>query len=90
MHALAASALNVVLALEEKAPDDEDVVAGWTGFAVFVFLIIAVALIGWALTRSLRTAARAKDHGVYGDAPVDEDGDRDGDQDGDDEGQASR
>lgn len=86
MHALAASAINVVLALEEKAPDDEDVVAGWTGFAVFVFLIIAVALIGWALTRSLRTASRAKDHGVYGDPPVDEDGD----QGGDDEGQASR
>ncbi|MDN5744279.1 MAG: hypothetical protein L0H31_04060 [Nocardioidaceae bacterium] len=61
--------LSLVSAEEEKAPDANDVVAGWTGFLVFVLLIVAVAVIGWALTRSLRTAQRAKEEGVYGDEP---------------------
>jgi hypothetical protein len=69
MNAFAVSLVNLVLAAEEKAPRDEDVVAGWMGFAVFAFLIVAVALIGWALTKSLKTAARAKEAGVYGDEP---------------------
>jgi hypothetical protein len=73
MHAVTVTVASVLLSAEEKTPKDEDVVAGWMGFAVFVFLIIAVALIGWALTKSLRTADRAKDAGVYGDAPVSED-----------------
>ena len=76
MHALA---LILVTALNEpgdKAPDDKDVVAGWTGALVFVSLILAVAIIGWALTRSLRTAQRAKDSGVFGDPPQGE-GDED-------------
>ena len=70
MNALVVSAIttaSAVLAADEKAPKDDDVVAGWTGFAIFAFLLVAVVLIGWALTRSLRTAARAKDAGVYGD-----------------------
>lgn len=64
---------HVVLSLlaedKEKAPDANDVVAGWTGLLVFVLLILAVVAIGWALTRSLRTAQRAKEQGVYGDDP---------------------
>lgn len=50
---------------QEKAPDPNDVVAGWTGFVVFIAMILAVAVIGFALTRSLKTAQRAKDAGVY-------------------------
>lgn len=69
MHALAVTALSVLTSVEKKAPEDKDVVAGWMGFAVFMFLILAVAVIGWALTRSLRTAKRAKEEGVYGDVP---------------------
>ncbi|TWH03189.1 hypothetical protein L615_001200000580 [Nocardioides sp. J9] len=72
MHALAASVVNALVLAEEKAPADEDVVAGWTAFWIFLGLIVAVAVIGFALTRSLRTAQRAKDQGVYGD-PVDSD-----------------
>lgn len=73
MHAFAVTIASALLSAEEKAPKDEDVVAGWMGFAVFAFLIIAVALIGWALTKSLRTADRAKEAGVYGDEPAAED-----------------
>ena len=73
MHALAVTVTSVLLSAEEKAPDDNDVVAGWMGFAVFMFLILAVAVIGWFLTRSLRKAGKAKDAGVYGDVPAAED-----------------
>lgn len=71
MHALAVTVVNntvgaLVLA-EEKAPEDKDVVAGWTAFWIFIGLIVAVVVIGIALTRSLRTAQKAKDAGVYGD-----------------------
>lgn len=76
MHAFAVTALSVLTSVEEKAPDDKDVVAGWMGFAVFMFLILGVAVIGWALTRSLRTAKRGKDEGVFGDAPVVEDNEK--------------
>ena len=70
MHALAAGLVTALVNAEEKAPDAEDVTAGWLGFWVFLGLIIAVAVIGWALTKSLKTADRAKESGVYGDEPV--------------------
>lgn len=57
------------------APDDEDMVAGPMGFIIFVALVIAVALLGWSLTRQLKKAHRAADAGVYGDpvAPASDD-----------------
>ena len=64
--------LSVLAEDKKKAPDADDVVAGWTGLLVFVLLILAVVAIGWALTRSLRTAQRAKEQGVYGDEPSEE------------------
>ena len=73
MHALAVTLVSVLLSAEEKAPDDEDVVAGWMGFAVFMFLILGVVVIGWALTRSLRRARSGRDEGVFGDVPAAED-----------------
>ena len=60
--------LTAVLADETPAP--EEVKAGPLGFAVFVFLILAVAVIGWSLVRQLRKAQAAKDAGVYGDEPL--------------------
>jgi len=76
MHAVTAAALQVatealVSAKDKPVNQDTNIVAGWLGFWVFIGLIVAVAVIGWALTRSLRTAHRAKDAGVYGDEPVD-------------------
>ncbi len=56
--------------LVEQAPEDEDVTAGWTAFAIFILLGIAVAILGWSLTRQLRKAQHSKDTGVYGDAPI--------------------
>ncbi|KRC46498.1 MULTISPECIES: hypothetical protein [unclassified Nocardioides] len=74
MHALAVTVVNALVdarvLAEDKAPDDNDVVAGWTAFWIFIGLIVAVAVIGVALTRSLRTAQKAKDAGVYGDEPA--------------------
>ena len=67
MNALAVS---VVLLLSDEAPRPEDVKAGWTAFAVFIGLILAVAFLGWSLVRQLRKAQRARDAGVYGDEPV--------------------
>lgn len=73
MHALAVPFVNnivgALLLAEEKAPEDKDVVAGWTAFWIFIGGIVAVVVIGFALTRSLRTAQRAKAAGVYGDDP---------------------
>lgn len=76
MHALAVSVHSVLLSVEEKAPEDKDVVAGWMGFAVFMFLILGVAVIGWALTRSLRRAKGAKEAGYFGDVPAADDNDK--------------
>lgn len=72
MHAVVATAVSVLAAQDKPVDEDTNIVAGWTAFWVFLGLIAAVAVIGWALTRSLRTAARAKDAGVYGDEPVDD------------------
>jgi hypothetical protein len=56
--------------LDDPSPKADDVTAGWTAFAVFIALALAVALLGWSLVRQLRKAQRAKDAGVYGDEPV--------------------
>lgn len=54
----------------DKTPVDADVKAGWTAFAVFILLILAVAFLGWSLVRQLRKAKAAQEAGVYGDEPV--------------------
>jgi hypothetical protein len=55
----------------DQAPEDEDVKAGWTAFAIFIGLILAVAFLGWALTKQLKRAERNRRSGAFG--PVDED-----------------
>lgn len=76
MSALASSALSAVVPLlvgaQEKAPPDDEVVAGWTGFAVFIGLILAVAVLGYFLTKQLRRVDQAKADGVFGDPPAEE------------------
>ena len=68
MHALAVTVVTtLVAAKDDPVTEDTNVVAGWTAFWIFVGLIVAVVVIGIALTRSLRTAQKAKDAGVYGD-----------------------
>ena len=57
------------------APDDEDVVAGPMGFVIFIALVLAVAVLGWSLSKHLKKAHRAADEGVYGDPVVTESAD---------------
>lgn len=56
----------LVAGVIDQTPEDEDVKAGWTAFALFLMLIVAVALLGWSLTRQLRKAQAAQDAGLYG------------------------
>ena len=62
--------LLIELERQKPIPDDEDVVAGSTGFYVFMTLIAVVALLAWSLTRQLKKVRAARDAGVYGDEPV--------------------
>ena len=56
----------------DKGPEPEDVKAGWIAFVVFIGLILAVVVLGFSLVKQLRKAQAAKDAGVYGDAPVED------------------
>lgn len=47
------------------APDENDVVAGWTAFAVFGLLIAAVVVLGFSLTKRLKNVDRAAELGLY-------------------------
>ena len=60
-----------VLAAAVEGPAPEDVKAGPVALLIFLLLALAVAFLGWSLTRQLRKAQNAKDAGAYGDAPVD-------------------
>lgn len=64
------SLLVLVVTLVDKAPEPEDVKAGWTAFAIFLLLAAAVAFLGFSLLKQLRKAQAAQDAGVY-DAPED-------------------
>ena len=55
----------------DKVPAPEDVKAGWGAFALFIALAVAVALLGWSMSRHLRKARANADLGVFdpSDAP---------------------
>jgi hypothetical protein len=57
--------VSLVVWAAEQAPEDEDVVAGWTAFAVFGLLIAAVVFLGFSLTKQLKKADRAEEAGLY-------------------------
>jgi hypothetical protein len=63
--------LLIITFLEDPTPTDEQVKAGPLGFAVWIFMIIAVVIIAFSLVKQLRKAQAAKDAGVFGDEPVD-------------------
>lgn len=60
----------LVTILADTTPEDSEVVAGPLGFAIWIFLILAVVVLGFSLVKQLRKAEAAKDAGVYGDEPV--------------------
>jgi hypothetical protein len=49
----------------DPVPDDNDVKAGWGAFAVFVLLILAVALLCWSFVKQMRKVKAANEAGVY-------------------------
>ena len=55
----------------DKVPAPADVKAGWVAFGVFIALAIAVALLGFSLTKHLRKARDNAEKGVFdsGDEP---------------------
>ncbi len=59
-----------LLAAVTEGPAPEDVKAGWVALIVFLLLALAVAFLGYSLTKQLRKAQAAKDAGAYGDAPA--------------------
>ena len=57
--------LPFVLSLVDESPEPEDVKAGWTAFAIFLLLAVAVAFLGRSLFKQLRKAQAAQEAGVY-------------------------
>ena len=62
--------LLIIALADDPTPTDTEVKAGPLGFAVWIFMIIAVVIIAFSLVKQLRKAQAAKDAGVYGDPPV--------------------
>ena len=60
----------LLVLIQDATPDPTEVKAGPLGFAVWIFMILAVVVIGFSLVKQLRKAQAAKDAGVYGDEPV--------------------
>ena len=57
--------VSIALWVVDQAPEDDDVVAGWTAFLIFGLLIAAVVFLGFSLTKQLRKADRAEEAGLY-------------------------
>ncbi|MET0523419.1 MAG: hypothetical protein ABWZ91_01355 [Nocardioides sp.] len=57
--------VSLVVWVADKAPEDEDVVAGWTAFAIFGLLIAAVVFLGFSLVKQLRKVDQAEEAGLY-------------------------
>ncbi|HYH72231.1 MAG TPA: hypothetical protein VD764_03380 [Nocardioides sp.] len=60
----------LIILLEDPTPEPTEVKAGPLGFAVWIFMILAVVVLGFSLVKQLRKAQAAKDAGLYGDEPV--------------------
>ena len=64
------SALATIVLTTDPVPEADDVVAGWVAFGIFIGLAIAVALLGWGLTKQLRRTEANRKAGAFG--PVDD------------------
>lgn len=65
--------LLIVALVQDPTPEDTEVKAGPLGFALWIFMILAVVVLAFSLVKQLRKAQAAKDAGLYGDEPVDTD-----------------
>lgn len=66
--------LDLLIVLKDSTPDPTDVKAGPLGFALWIFMIIAVIVLGFSLVKQLRRAQANKDAGMFGDEPAPRDG----------------
>ena len=57
--------LAALITLTDATPDDNDVVAGWTAFWIFIALIAAVAFLLWNFTKQLKKTKAAAERGVF-------------------------
>jgi hypothetical protein len=57
----------VLAAASDPRPDDNNVVAGWLGFAVLILLIVAVVFILRSFTKQLKKVNAAQEAGLYDD-----------------------
>ena len=55
----------LVVWVADQAPEDDDVVAGWTAFAIFGLLIVAVVFLAFSLVKQLRKVDKAEAAGLY-------------------------
>lgn len=53
--------------INQTPPADNDVVAGWTAFAVFLLLVAATVVICWSMVRQFRKVEANRKAGVYGE-----------------------
>ncbi len=65
MYAELLTLVTLVAQVADEVPEDEDVKAGWTAFALFGLLILAVVFLGFSLVKRLRNADRAEAEGLY-------------------------
>ena len=61
----------LIILLDDPTPKPTEVKAGPLGFAMWIFMIIALVVLAFSLDKQLRMAQAAKDAGLYGDEPVD-------------------
>lgn len=57
--------LSYVVSFADEVPEADDVKAGWVAFAIFIALILAVALLGFSLVKQLRKVDAAEESGLY-------------------------
>jgi len=55
----------LIVAGADRVPAADDVKAGWGAFALFIALAIAVALLGWSMSRHLRKAKANAEAGAF-------------------------
>ncbi len=60
----------LLILVDDPTPEDTEVKAGPLGFAIWIFMILAVVVIAFSLVKQLRKAQASKDAGLYGDEPV--------------------
>jgi hypothetical protein len=57
--------MNTLIVWADKVPNPNDVTAGWVAFAVFIALVLAVAFLGFSLTKHLRRANANAERGAF-------------------------